>query len=80
MDALSESEMMLDLRGVPPWRTTGAGDLDVSFRWLVLAAETLRRVSLAVTKAKRYAHGLAFDLRRRLSRPRARLSRYPNPR
>jgi len=64
IDALSESEMILALRGAAPRKTTGAGDPEVSLCWLVLAAEV----------------SFTFVLRRRLSRPRARLSRYPKPR
>jgi len=78
--ALSESEMVLGLRGAALWRTTGAGDPDVSLCWLVLVAEILGQVSLSMTTVGRCAHSLTFVLRRRLSRPRARLSRYPKPR
>ena len=60
--------------------TTGAGDPEVSLCWLILAAEALGQVSLATKKAKDNTHSLTFVLRRRLSRPRARLSRYPKPR
>jgi hypothetical protein len=62
--ALSESEMVPGLRGAAPRKTAGAGDPEVSLCWLVLVAEIV----------------LTFVLRRRLSRPRGRLSRYPKPR
>jgi len=39
MHALSESETVLGLRGAVLWRTTGAGDPEVSFCWLILVAE-----------------------------------------
>ena len=52
MHALSESEMVLGLWVAAPWRTTGAGDPEVSLGWLVLVAETLGRVSLSTAMVK----------------------------
>lgn len=50
MDALSESEVVPDLRGAGSWGTTLAGDPEVSPCGSVPVSEILKQISLAAAK------------------------------